>query len=337
LENKTIRVDGAGTGKLAVISDETVRAIITRQLAFDAVRAAYEAVATENAQVFDVVIGTGLNDGEAFAIKSGVDRKNEMVGFKCGTYWAGNSERGLPAHGSTILLLHSETGFPTALINANFLNGYRTAAGNAIAVSYLARSDASVLGVIGAGHQSEQEIRALAEVRSLSLIKISTRTQSRADWILNQLKDVEIDIRITSAEEAVRNSDIVVTVTPSKSPLVRNEWIGEGTHISAMGADDRGKHELDTDILSGASLFADYPDQSIVIGEFQHGYEDGSISSADDICAIGLVTLGNAPGRISDNQITVFDSSGIAIQDLTAAGAVFEAAEKMGLIQYIDF
>ena len=158
----------------------------------------------------------------------------------------------------------------------------------------------------------------------------------RANWIADRLQDVGIDIRFTSAEDAVRGSDIVTTVTPSESPLVRDEWIGEGTHISAMGADDKGKHELDTAILKRTSLFADYPKQSIIIGEFQHAYDDGLIS-VNDICALGLVTLGKAPGRISDTQITVFDSSGIAIQDMTVAGAVFEAAQKMNQIQYIDF
>jgi ornithine cyclodeaminase len=314
-----------------------VRRIVTRQLAFDAVREAFEAVAVDRSRVFDVVIGTGLNDGEAFAIKSGIDGENEMVGFKCGTYWAGNYDRGLPAHGSTIFLLDPETGFPRALVSASYLNGYRTAAANAIAVSSLARSDAAVLGVIGAGHQAEHEIRAVAEVRALSSIKISTRSEARASWIADRLKDVDIDIRLTSAEDAVRGSDIVVTVTPSESPLVRNEWIEEGTHISAMGADDKGKHELDTTILRRASLFADYPKQSIMIGEFQHAYNDGLIRSADDICALGLVTLGIAPDRTSDTQITVFDSSGIAIQDLAVAGAIFEAARQMSEIQYIDF
>ena len=151
------------------------------------------------------------------------------------------------------------------------------------------------------------------------------------------MKDIEVDIQFTSAEEAVRDSDVITTVTPSESPLVRDEWIGEGTHISAMGADDKGKHELDTDVLKRASLFADLPEQSVIIGEFQHGYEQGLINSIDEICALGLVTLENAPGRISDSQITVFDSSGIAIQDLTVAGAIFKAAEKLGEIQYIDF
>ena len=323
--------------KLAIISDATARTIVTRQLAFDAVQAAFEAVATDRAQVFDVVIGTGLNRGEAFAIKSGLDKENEIVGFKCGTYWGGNYLTGLPAHGSTILLLNPETGFPSALVNANFLNGYRTAAANAVAVTHLARADAEVLGVIGAGHQAEQEIRAVAEVRKLSLIKISTRSDERASWIVDRLKDIDTDILLTSPEEAVRGSDILVTVTPSESPLVRNEWVADGTHISAMGADDVGKHELDISILSRADLFADFPEQSVVIGEFQHGYKDGVISALDDICALGLVTLGNSPGRTSDSQVTVFDSSGIAIQDLSVATAVFEKAQELGEIQHIEF
>jgi ornithine cyclodeaminase len=324
-------------GKLAVVSEKTVRKIVTRQLAFDAVREAFEAVAVDRARLFDVAIGTGLNSGEAFAIKSGIDRDNELVGFKCGTYWAGNFEKDMPAHGSTILLLDPETGFPQALVSASYSNGYRTAAANAIAVSHLARSDAAALGVIGAGHQAEQEIRAVSEVRALSLIKISTRSETRASWIAERLRDVDIDIRFTSAEDAVRGSDIVTTVTPSESPLVRDEWIGEGTHISAMGADDKGKHELDLAILKRASLFADYPQQSVIIGEFQHAYRDGLIHSVDDICALGSVTLGNSAGRISDTQITVFDSSGIAIQDLAVAGAIFEAAQQMDQIQYVDF
>ncbi len=324
-------------GKLAVISEETVQKIVTRQLAFDAVTDAFEAVAADRSQVFDVVIGTGLNDGEAFAIKSGLDRENERVGFKCGTYWAGNQDMDLPAHGSTILLLNPETGFPQVLVSASLLNGYRTAAANAIAVSSLARPDAAVLGVIGAGHQAEQEIRAVAEVRSLSSMKIFTRSETRGSWIRDRLQDIEIDMQLTSAEDAVRGSDIVVTVTPSKSPLVRDEWIEEGTHISAMGADDYGKHELDTAILKRARLFADYPQQSIVIGEFQTAYKDGLIKSADDICALGLVTLGKSPGRTSDNEITVFDSSGIAIQDLNVAGAIFEAAQQMNEVQFVDF
>ena len=148
---------------------------------------------------------------------------------------------------------------------------------------------------------------------------------------------MDIDIQLTCREDVVHGSDIVITVTPSESPLVRDEWIGEGTHISAMGADDKGKHELDTAILKRASLFADCAEQSIIIGEFQHAYDEGLINSVNDIYALGLATLGKSPGRISDTQITVFDGSGIAIQDLTEAGGIFEAAQKMSQIPYIAF
>ena len=307
------------------------------QLAFDAVQAAFEAVATEQAELFDVVIGTGLHSGEAFGVKSGLDRQNERVGFKSGTYWAGNFEKGVPAHTSAVMLLDPSTGFPQVLVSATFLNGYRTAAADAVAVSALARPEASVLGVIGAGHQAEQEIRAVAEVRDLSLIKIFTRSEARAAWIAQRLVDMDVETRFTSAEQAVRGSDIVVTATPSTSPVVLDEWVAEGTHISAMGSDTRGKQELETAILERGRLFADYPQQSVKIGEFQHGHDEGIIGSAEDVCAIGSVTLGESPGRISASEITVFDSSGIAIQDLSVAGAVFEVAQEMGQVRYIDF
>ena len=324
-------------GRLVIVSEKTVKKIVTRQLAFDAVQSAFEAVAMGQSKVFDVVIGSGLNEGEAFAIKSGLDRENKMVGFKCGTYWAGNQDLGLAAHGSTILLLDPQTGFPHALISASYLNGYRTAAADAVAVSSLARKNSSVLGVIGAGHQAEQEIRAVLEVRDISTIKVSTRSESRANWIAERLKDIDTDIQITNAEEAVRGSDIVITVTPSESPLVRDEWVGEGTHISAMGADDFGKHELDTDILKRSKLFADFPNQSVVIGEFQHAYRQGFINPDSDICCLGHVTLGQSRGRTSDSEVTVFDSSGIAIQDLAAANAILKAAQAMNEVRIIDF
>jgi ornithine cyclodeaminase len=324
-------------GRLAVIGESAVRRIVTRQLAFDAVRDAFESVAAGDSQVFDVVIGTGLRSGEIFGIKSGTDRRNQLVGFKCGSYWAGNAEKDLPAHGSTVVLLDPETGFPQVLINASLLNGYRTAAADAIAVSVLARPDASVLGVIGAGHQAEHEIRAVAAVRDLRLIKVFTRSQSRARWLAGELKDIAIDIRFTSAEEAVRGSDIVVTVTPSRVPLVEDKWIAAGTHVSAMGADAMGKNELETGVLKRARLFAEYPPQSIRIGEFQHAHREGLIGSEDAVCALGLVTLGKSAGRVSDSDITVFDSSGMAIQDLAVAAAVLDGARREGLIEYIEF
>ena len=178
----------------------------------------------------------------------------------------------------------------------------------------------------------------MAEIRALSLIKIFTRSETRACWIADRLKDVDIDIRITSAEDAVLWLRYCCLPLPHRS----HHWFGmNGSEKELIfrrwALMTRASTNSIRAILKRARLFADNPRQSIVIGEFQHAYDDGLINSADDICALGLVTLGKSPGRISDSEITVFDSSGIAIQDLAVAGAIFESAQQMGEIQNIDF
>jgi len=182
----------------------------------------------------------------------------------------------------------------------------------------------------------ESAVRAVI-TRQLAFDKVSTRSTSRAEWLTGQLEDIDTEFRFTSAEEALRGSDIVVTVTPSKEPLVAVAWIAEGVHVSAMGVDAQGKNELDTAILKRARLFAEYPEQSVAIGEFQHARRDGVIGSADDVCALGLVTLGESPGRTSESEVTVFDSSGIAIQDLAVASAVYQAATAQDFVEFIEF
>ncbi|MDJ0656994.1 MAG: ornithine cyclodeaminase family protein [Xanthomonadales bacterium] len=322
---------------LAIISETAVRKVVSRSLAFNAVAQAFKLIAANAATLCEVVSASLEGSPNSFAIKAGFENTGNTVGFKCGTYWPGNAARTLPAHSSSVLLLDPDSGFPKCLLSAGYLNGFRTAAANAVAVSVLARDNASVLGVLGAGHQAEHEIRALTEVRELSLIKIFSRSESRAQWLRHRLNDLEIDIGLTSAEEAVRDSDIVTTVTPSTTPLVEQSWVAAGTHVSAMGADAPGKQELDSALLGNASLFADYPPQSVRIGEFQAAFREGLISSVQEIGAIGDVLLGVAKGRLNDDEITVFDSSGVALQDLLVASALYDEADKGNLIDRIDF
>jgi ornithine cyclodeaminase len=189
---------------------------------------------------------------------------------------------------------------------------------------------------VGGGHQAEFEIRAICHVRHVSLIKIHTRSRERGEWITARLKDLDVEIRLTDAETAVRNSDIVVTVTPSREPIVRAEWVSDGTHISAMGADTKGKQELFTDLVARSRLFADHVPQSVAIGEFQHVC-DSKVIAAEDICPIGDVTRGKTVGRRSESDTTIFDSSGIAIQDLAIAAAILERAIALGMTTPIDF
>ncbi len=321
---------------LHVISTEQASRVLGWELAIDAVRKALESVAAKDSRLFPVQMMHGVDASDLFAVKAGVETQRGLVGFKFGGYWPGNATSGLPPHSSTTVLLDPVTGYPRALLSGRIVNLYRTAAADAVAVEWLARKDASVLGVIGGGHQAEFEIRAVAHVRALSLIKVFTRSRERGEWIRGRLADLGTEIRLTDAEEAVRGSDIVVTVTPSRAPIVRSEWVSEGAHISAMGADTRGKQELHTDLVLRSKLFADEVQQSVTIGEFQHvctpeGLPIGSL------CPIGDVTRGVAPGRTSDADTTIFDSSGIAIQDLAIADAVFSRALALGLTTRIDF
>ena len=322
--------------ELCVISAEQAGKVLTWDLAIDSVRNALESVASNDSLLFPVQIMRGTAESDLFAVKAGVEKRHGLVGFKFGGYWPGNATSGLPPHSSNTVLLDPHTGYPRALLSGRIVNLYRTAAADAVAVDCLARKNASVLGVIGGGHQAEYEIRAIAHVRELALIKVFTRSRERGEWITRQLRDLGIDIRLTDAEGAVRGSDIVVTATPSKAPIVRSDWVSDGTHISAMGADTQGKQELFTDLVARSRLFADDVQQSIAIGEFQHAHRRNDIASAA-ICPIGNVTRGVALGRTSDADTTIFDSSGIAIQDLAIAAAIFERATALGHATRIDF
>jgi ornithine cyclodeaminase/alanine dehydrogenase-like protein (mu-crystallin family) len=327
-------VAGNDPGLVALVSQATVKEIVTRQLAYDAIRRGFEAVANGQAKVFPVAFGQGFHAGESFAVKIGADESGQTVGLKIGSYWPRNGQQGLPAHGSTIVLLDPANGFPEAIISAAYLNGFRTAAANAIAVDFLARPEASVLGVIGAGHQAEHEIRAILEVRAISRIKVSTRSPERAAWLSEQLADLTVPIEFVTAEAAVRGSDIVTTVTPSTRPLVMSDWVEPGTHLSAMGADSRGKQELDTALVARARWFADLPAQSVAVGEFQHAFAAGIIPSVDQILPLGMVTQHANLARDNAEEITLFDSSGIAIQDLSIARRVLDEAKQRGLVRY---
>ena len=317
---------------LEIVSESAVKKILTRELAFNAIEAAFEAVANGNTEIFKVAMGKGIYDSDVFAIKSAADSANKLVGFKVGSYWPNNGKHNLPSHSATTLLLEPDTGVVKTLVNASLLNGYRTAAANAVATKHLARTNAKVLGVIGAGHQAEHEIRALMNVREFELVKVATREESRGNWLIGRLSDLDVQIELTDFKNATIDSDVLVTVTSSTQPIVQTDWVSKGTHISAMGADMPGKIELDPSLLKNATLFADLPAQSITLGEFEKAYTDQILQSASQITPIGLVTQNIASGRRNDDEITVFDSSGLAAQDIVIASIIAEQARQKSLI-----
>lgn len=333
-----MRTDHNNEQSLLVLSAEVVEKYATRELAFDAIREAFIAISIGQADLFPVVIGMVSPPETKISIKSGINHSNGLLGLKVGSYWPDNADFDLSNHGSTTLLYHRDTGMPRALLNARVLNGLRTAAANAVATDALARSDANRMAMLGTGHQAGFEVRAVCDVREIKHITVWGRSVANAEAFADSLSDLSIDTISVEmdADAAVTNADIVTTATIARAPLFRSSSVQPGTHISAMGADKTGKQELPLQLLTRASLFTDEPVQSIKIGEFQHVVDDRLITP-DEIIAIGTVLLGRHPGRTSEEQITVFDSSGIAIQDLNVAEAVLSLALKQGQANSIPF
>ena len=311
---------------MIVLSEAEALQRMSLKLAYGAVRQALISVADGSGTVNPVVIGSGLLAGETYSVKSGAATQTRIVGLKVGSYWPGNAALGLAPHGSSIFLLDPQTGRLKAVVEASHLNGPRTAAANAVAAHLLARPTASTLTIIGAGHQAAHEARALCAILPLERILIVSRTPARALALRDVLAaELKIEIEVTDVERGCRQADILVTATTSRAPLFEFRWLQPGVHIASMGSDQVGKQELPRELLLSARLFCDLPSQSISIGEFQHvrsEVESGRVT----LSPIGDLLLGRVEGRRSPDEITVFDSSGLALQDLFIASKLLEAA-----------
>lgn len=317
-----------------IVSETVAAEVVSMVDAIAAVDAAFVDLAAGRSALFPVALGQAAGDTGRFGAKLGRDGASGVPGLKVGTYWPGNRARGLVSHGSTTLLLDPATGFPAALVAASHLTALRTAASDAVAVRALARPDATVLAIIGSGHQAWFEAVAVAAVRPLTRILVAGRNAEGAAALAARLRAAGLPAEASAPEAAVRAADIVVTVTPSQAPLVAAGWVRPGTHISAMGADEPVKAELDPALFARARLFADLPEQSARIGEFSQAVAAG-ILDANAITGIGDVLRG-ASGRTGATDVTIFDSSGTALQDLAVALLALDRARAAGRTVTVD-
>src|SRR5688572_11419378 len=299
---------------MRLITESETATLVTREMAFAAAWEALSAAAADGV-LLPAVIGH-TDRGNRFSIKAGVTPG--AAGLKVGSFWPDNPARGLPRHSSLILLFDETTGRIDTIIEASAANALRTAAADAVAASVLARRDARTLAVFGAGHQAFHEVTALALTRALDCVFVVSRTASSARLLIDKLRATGIPAVSADARTACLSADMIVTATPSREPLFDADWVRPGTHIAAMGADGPASQELPRDLLCRARLFCDSPRQSIVVGEFQ---SIAAMATAGEVNLIplGSVLLHDHPGRTSDDEITIFDSSGIALQDLVLA------------------
>jgi len=267
-----------------------------------------------------------------FGVKSGCNYATGDLGLKCGGYWQDNAHRELDAHQSTVLLLDAATGQPRALVAGNTLTALRTAAAAAAAARLLARRDASHVAVLGAGKQALFQIKALREVRPIRSVTAWSRSQARAEALGGEVRKMDLSHKIAETpQEAVRGADIVVTVTPSNAPLIGLADISPGVHINAMGSDTQGKRELASDLLDAARIWADDVKQASLIGECQY------LSSAANVRSVGELLIQRDGFVRSPDDITIFDGTGIALQDLSAASQIVSAVVERDCAQVISF
>jgi ornithine cyclodeaminase len=311
------------------VSEDDVRRWVRLEPVMAAVKQAFIALGEGRSSVFPVSLGSGSDPRHFFASKSGRDGATGLLGVKAGSYNPENLLLGRPAHTSTTMLFGDATGAFIGVVEANYLNSIRTAASNGIATDLLAREEASVLGVVGLGSQAEAEMLAVCAVRPITRILAAARSPaSDARFATNVAALTGIGVEILSAEEVVRNSDILVTVTPSTSPVIGAEWVRPGTHISAMGADAIGKQELPVELVASASLVVDLAEQAAAIGEAQHVVAR-SLRTVEELASrsLGRLLATKEIGRRDHEEITIFDSSGLAIQDIAAAATALSIVQ----------
>jgi alanine dehydrogenase len=240
----------------------------------------------------------------------------------------------LPTVFSILIYTHPETGFPLAICDGSYHTVMRTGAAAAVSAKHLARQDSKVLAIVGAGNMAEGTLATCNEVFEWEDVCVWSRSQSTLDEFVKneQPKYDRFEIRTsTNLEEVVRGADVVVTVTPARGPIVENDWISEGAHIAAVGADKEGDQELDPEILERARIFVDDIRQCRTDGEINVPLREGVISEDDIAGEIGQVVAGKLDGRTSDSDITVFDSTGFALQDSATVPLEYERALAAGV------
>jgi ornithine cyclodeaminase len=319
---------------ITIISEAVCQAVVGRPEAFTAVENVFASMAKGDAYNFPVVREAIGHADALYGFKSGFDRAGMTLGVKSGGYWPGNADKNLTNHQSTIFLFDPDTGQLNALVGGNHLTAMRTAASSAVSIAHLARKDAKVLGMVGAGHQSTFQLRAALEQRNFEKVVGWNPRPKNLQRLANVCEELGLPFEAVDLKELGAQADVIITITSAFEPLVMREWIKPGTHIACMGTDTKGKQEVDPELLVAATVFTDEVTQSISIGEAQHAIASGGIK-AEEIVPIGEVINATHPGRSSNEEITLFDGTGVGLQDLAVASAAAVLAEKQGLAKSV--
>ena len=323
-----------------ILSRSEAERVFTMKDALEAVEEAYRAqgegkVINPMATSFVVPGYNGEVD-----IKSAYIESMNCSGLKfAGGYWDNPVKYGLPSVIGVILIADGSNGMPLAIMDGTHVGAYRTGAAGGVAAKYLARKESEKVAIIGTGNQGRLQLMALFENFDIRKVYAYDRDKARRAAYAEEMTrktGVEV-VSLDEPRKAVAQADIVVTATPATEAIVFDDWVRPGTHINAIGADMPGKQELDPLIFKRAKAVVDLREQCIEIGETQNPIREGVITELDIYAEIGEIVAGKKKGRLDDNEITIFDSTGLGIQDVGAGYRAYVNAKNRNIGKKIQF
>jgi ectoine utilization protein EutC len=330
----------SGRSKVLVLTKDEIESVLTLEDCIAAVEEGFKAYNSGRAVVpFPVALLVPDHNGDIH-VKPGYIKGGATYTIKVASGFYDNPSMGLPSSHGMLLVFDARTGNPLCIeVDRCLVTDLRTAAAGAVAANVLARKDTEAVAVMGTGTQARYQIKALSKVRDFSELRVWGRTRARVDaYVADMAKVLEAEVvPFESAEKAVRGSDVVVTATVSRSPIVKASWLSKGVHVTAMGSDSPEKQELEADVLRLADKYVcDSVRQCAELGELHHALKAGSMTEADVHAELGEILLGTKSGREREDEITVCDLTGIAVQDVVSAQLVYERALRESIGSYLE-
>jgi ectoine utilization protein EutC len=320
---------------MRVLSETEIRSVVSIQDAVVAVESAFAGLSQGQAKL-PAMIHFDFPDSNGDAhVKAAYLRGAPHYVVKVASGFYNNPSVGLPVGAGLMMAFDAHTGSPHALLLDNgFLTDLRTGGAAGVSAKYLANERLTKVALVGAGAVARYSLRAIAEVRRIRSCAVWSRTRKHAEEFARQMHN-ELGLEIDAVEEteiAVRNADMVVTATPSRAPLVRADWLSPGAHVTALGSDGPDKQELDADVLARAdAVVADRLEQCMQAGEIHHAIAEGVLSLDDIVGELGDVIIGKVKARLSPEDITVCDLTGVGVQDAAVAALAISGAQARGL------
>ena len=327
--------------KILILSHEEVSSLLTMKECIAVMREALVALAQGKAfQPLRTIHRPPGAKGAIGLMPSYLSGDHAGFGLKAVCVFPGNPAIGKDSHQGGVLLFSAETGELQAVMNASAITAIRTAAVSGVATDLLARKDACDLAMIGSGVQARSHLIAMSEVRPIKRCRIASRSLEQAKaFIAEMQKRVSFPIQaVESIEEALKGADVIVTATSSREPIVQREWISPGAHLNVVGSSFASAREVDSATMAGASLFVDRRESTLnEAGDYLFPAREGLIGPEHIRAELGEILIGERLGRTAPEEITLFKSLGIAIEDLASADYLYRKAQEQKVGSWASF